>query len=225
MSRTETLSGVRWMSQLGYDPHAAMTMLTRLGSQHYSGMEKYLASHPEPAKREQRVAQLISDENLTQVARQHGGPRLWDGARAQNTSLGEAADELGAGDAGAGDLSRRAGDVLEPLRLYQAGQVPVVLASVESLALWGKATFRMDGAQATLQSDAGTLHLTLNDRQAVFNGQNISMTAPAVLLDGRLFAPVAVVAQGLGGSATLTPTGDAVVLRQGNHSATLTVAG
>ncbi len=70
--------GVRWMSQLGYDPQAAYTMLGKLDDGKGSGfLDKYLASHPDPKKRQATVTKIIADENLTDVARRSGGPKQW----------------------------------------------------------------------------------------------------------------------------------------------------
>jgi hypothetical protein len=64
------------MSQLGYDPNAAITMLGKLGSGGGGGLDKYLSTHPAPEDRQQRVRSLIYQENLNDVARRSGGPRL-----------------------------------------------------------------------------------------------------------------------------------------------------
>jgi len=68
--------GVRWMSQLGYDPNAAISMLGKLGGGSGGGLDRYLSTHPAPQDRQQRVQDLIRSENLTEVARRNGGPRL-----------------------------------------------------------------------------------------------------------------------------------------------------
>ncbi len=69
--------GVRWMSQLGYEPRAAISMLGKLRDGGSSGfLDKYLATHPDPKLRQQMVQQTIDKENLTDVARRVGGPRL-----------------------------------------------------------------------------------------------------------------------------------------------------
>ena len=70
--------GVRWMSQLGYDPQAAISMLGKLDGGGGSGfLDKYLASHPQPKDRQTIVASLIRTEKLTDVSRRTGGPKLW----------------------------------------------------------------------------------------------------------------------------------------------------
>jgi Zn-dependent protease with chaperone function len=69
-------TGVRWMSQLGYDPRASITMLGKLGSGSGGGVGKYLATHPDPKSRQERMQSLINSENLVDVARRMGGPRL-----------------------------------------------------------------------------------------------------------------------------------------------------
>jgi Zn-dependent protease with chaperone function len=70
--------GVRWMSQLGYDPKAAISMLGKLDDGRGGGfLDKYLATHPQPKDRQNIVAALIQKENLTSVAQRMGGPKLW----------------------------------------------------------------------------------------------------------------------------------------------------
>ncbi|HEY0073441.1 MAG TPA: M48 family metalloprotease [Abditibacteriaceae bacterium] len=70
--------GVRWMSQLGYDPKAAISMLAKLDDGRGGGfLDKYLATHPQPKDRQTIVASLIQKENLTSVAQRMGGPKLW----------------------------------------------------------------------------------------------------------------------------------------------------
>ena len=84
------ITGVRWMSQLGYDPQAAYTMLAKLDDGNSSFLDKYLATHPDPQKRQAVVEKLIGDEKLTDVARRMGGPKLWmaggNGANWNNTA-------------------------------------------------------------------------------------------------------------------------------------------
>lgn len=92
--------GVRLMSRLGYDPRAALTMLHKLdveGGGGGGGLDKYLSSHPAPAKRITAVSAQIQKENLIEAARQNGGPRLSDGGSYGNTSYS------GGGYANAGD--------------------------------------------------------------------------------------------------------------------------
>ena len=70
--------GVRWMSQLGYDPRAGISMLAKLDGGGGGGfLDKYLATHPQPKDRQTIVANLIRTENLTNVAQRMGGPKLW----------------------------------------------------------------------------------------------------------------------------------------------------
>jgi Zn-dependent protease with chaperone function len=70
------LGGVRWMSQLGYDPRAAVTMLGKLGGSNSGFLDKYLSTHPDPKARQANVQRLIDSEKLLDVAKQHGGPSL-----------------------------------------------------------------------------------------------------------------------------------------------------
>lgn len=71
--------GARWMSRLGYDPRAAVSMLGKVsgGNREPSEIEKYLASHPAPEARRVALRRLIAKEKLLLVASEHGGPKLW----------------------------------------------------------------------------------------------------------------------------------------------------
>ncbi|HVF11005.1 MAG TPA: M48 family metalloprotease [Abditibacteriaceae bacterium] len=77
------IGGVRWMSQLGFDPRAAVTMLGKLGGGNSGFLDKYLATHPDPKSRQAKVQQLITSENLLDVARRSGGPTLGASSSAQ----------------------------------------------------------------------------------------------------------------------------------------------
>ncbi|MBV9468175.1 MAG: M48 family metalloprotease [Abitibacteriaceae bacterium] len=71
------LVGVRLMSKLGYDPHAALNMLDKFDKIYPNSAGGYLSTHPAAKDREARIEQLISDEKLMDVAEDHGGPRFW----------------------------------------------------------------------------------------------------------------------------------------------------
>ena len=71
-------AGVRWMSRLGYDPRAALSMLRKSGEGPSNDVEKYLSSHPAPDERREKIASLIRRENLLAISRQNNGPRLFD---------------------------------------------------------------------------------------------------------------------------------------------------
>jgi predicted Zn-dependent protease len=71
------LAGVRWMSRLGYDPHAAVKILGKVSARHNLGASRgYFSTHPAPSERETRILLLIGQEKLMQIAKRNGGPRL-----------------------------------------------------------------------------------------------------------------------------------------------------
>ncbi len=74
---------VRWMSQLGYDPRAAHTMLGKLDeidARMRQGKPRGLLGigedHAPPRDRQEKVLSLINQRRLVEVARGGGGPRL-----------------------------------------------------------------------------------------------------------------------------------------------------
>jgi Zn-dependent protease with chaperone function len=85
--------GARFMSQLGYDPRAAVTMLAKLDTgSRGGGLDKYLSTHPAPKSRQAAVSQQITKENLLDVARRAGGPRLtMEGSTFSPTSYSDGA--------------------------------------------------------------------------------------------------------------------------------------
>lgn len=76
---------VNWMSRLGYDPRAAHSMLVKLVVIEGRGRRRTLwgigEDHPSPRDRQKKVADLINQGRLLEVARRAGGPRLSSGVR------------------------------------------------------------------------------------------------------------------------------------------------
>ncbi len=68
--------GIRWMSELGYNPRAAVAILDRQPSG--NGLQRLLSSHPSSRERKANLLAEIDREHLMDVARHHGGPRLND---------------------------------------------------------------------------------------------------------------------------------------------------
>ena len=76
-SEADALSA-RWMSRLGLDPRAEISILGKADRKAAVGeIERYWASHPAIRERNATLARLIAQENLLAVARENGGPRLW----------------------------------------------------------------------------------------------------------------------------------------------------
>ena len=68
--------GVESMAKLGYDPRAALSMLTKLGDGPDGTVDRALADHPTSKARRQKVSDLIAKDRLLDVAKRAGGPRL-----------------------------------------------------------------------------------------------------------------------------------------------------
>lgn len=105
--------GVRMMAKLGYDPRAAVSMLGKLGDGP-EGLSKVLSDHPTSKARRQRVTNLIAKDNLLDVAKRAGGPRLSmngddSDARYQNVSSDASTrDDLGYTAPGSANADRSA---------------------------------------------------------------------------------------------------------------------
>ena len=68
--------GVESMAKLGYDPRAALSMLSKLGDGPDGRIDRALADHPTSKARRQKVSDLIAKDRLLDVAKKAGGPRL-----------------------------------------------------------------------------------------------------------------------------------------------------
>jgi Zn-dependent protease with chaperone function len=233
-------TGVRWMSRLGYDPHAAISMLGKLGGS--GGTPQFLSSHPDPKSRQVTVQGLIDQDKLMDVARQAGGPRLTfngstsdnynatnypggdrypgdtGGDRYPNNGDNNTSDDAGY-DAQDGDASGDELDLGAPLstRVGGAGDVAVVMAPVNGFARWAGATISRSGNVSTLRRGNSTLELRLNSTVAILNRRSITMSAPAVNINGKLYAPLGLLAQGVGARATLDQNQGVVRLSLSNQ--------
>jgi Zn-dependent protease with chaperone function len=197
--------GVRWMSRLGYDPRAAVSMLGKLGGGG-GGITKYLSTHPDPASRQRRATDLIQKENLLDVARRSGGPRLTDSGAGYNYASTEnypTYDEpTNAALPGydTGSLGREI-SFGAPLLTVDRGEYNVILAPVAGVATWAGATVRTSGTQTTVQRDGFTLQLRRNSTVAYVNNRQRDLSVAPQVYDGRLYAPLGDLIEGLGGTA------------------------
>jgi len=229
--------GARWMSQLGYDPRAAVSMLGKLGSGSGGGLDKYLATHPAPKDRQTRVTQQIASEKLLQVAQQHGGPKLgsnlnysssayYPNANDDGNSYPDSSDPAGQpayyppsdngnnggnsspsyypSDDTSDDINREL-NFGAPLRLraIERGDSAVVMSPVYGFARWAGATVATRDTLVTMRRGDFTLQLRRNSTVATLNGRTVTMSAPAVLQNGVLYAPLGHLAAGVGARATL----------------------
>lgn len=224
--------GVRWMSRLGYDPRAAAAMLGKLGGG--GGGPQFLSSHPDPGKRQESVRALIAQENLLDVARRAGGPRLAssagdgsyagydDAAYPPSASNGDPGyyppsgdassprypDEdtqpgYAASDAGSNELDFGAPLRVRVMSVAGQGNLGVVMAPVNGFARWAGATIARNGLTRVLRRGGFELELRENSTVAYVNRRAVTMTAPAITYDGKFYAPLGQLAEGLGARATL----------------------
>jgi Zn-dependent protease with chaperone function len=215
--------GVRLMSRLGYDPRAAVTMLGKLGG---GSAPNFLSSHPDPKRRQREVNALIQKETLLEVARRAGGPRLSStenfGGNSENNSdngyyaptgnnsntyppTNDANYYPPAADTGSTSQNSEI-DLGAPLRLRMStrGDVNVIMAPVGGIAKWAGATASTssDGL-VTVRRGNNTLRLRRNSSVVEIDGETTTMSAPAVVYNNVLYAPLGTIVRALGGSAVL----------------------
>ncbi len=214
--------GVRAMAQLGFDPKAAVSMLGKLGGSS-SGLSKYLATHPSPSSRQKLVNEQIQKENLTQVATKAGGPFLSYGGRRADGSFDT--DIYNGTPVSLNNPSYNNQYNSIPLSIQPYNGNRVILAAVASVADFagGQVENTRDGRTLTVSRGDSYLRLSSNSSSAVLNGRSITMSAPAQVMDGRFYAPIGVLAEGLGGQATYDSAQDAVVLDFEGRSRTLSL--
>jgi len=213
--------GVRFMSQLGYDPRAAVTMLGKLGA---GGGPDFLSDHPATNARIQSVRDLIQRENLLAVAQRAGGPRL-----SSNLNFGSSGSDNGSdnGDNGydSSDNSAQGGqaqgdqiDLGSPLRyVVQSGtNQRVVMAPVAGFANWAGATVSTSGNVTRLRRGSNSLVLHRGSRIAELNGASVQLPAPVSALNGELYSSLGILTRAVGASANIGS--DSVQIRLNNRS-------
>lgn len=219
--------GVRWMSQLGFDPRASISMLGKLGDGGSGGLDKYLSTHPAPKDRQARMQTLIANEKLIDIATRMGGPRLSAGfdTGASNASYpGEPYN--GDGSIYPGDTTpdatdnntyypptntfpgTTAGNVAinlgAPLRVYNLGNGSgTVLAPVAGFARWAGARVTTNGRVTTISRGNNRLQLNRNSTAASLNGRAVKLSAPAQRVNNVLYAPMGHLVAAVNARATL----------------------
>ena len=235
--------GVRMMARLGYDPRAAMTMLQKMdaeGGGRGGGLDKYLATHPAPAARIKSVSALIQKDNLLDVARRSGGPRLSDGGNYSNAGhaggdypntndqypdeatpnnggyangSNDYPDYNNGANTGYGDNSgERVADLGAPLRIVERGDDSVILASAAGVARWAGATVRNNGNLTTLSRNGRQLELRRNSTVAYLNGRRLDLSMAPRVVSGVLYAPLGDLVEGVGGRARFDEQQNAIRL-------------
>jgi hypothetical protein len=224
------------MSQLGYDPRSAISMLAKLDTGgRGGGLEKYLSTHPAPKSRQAAVQQQITKEMLLDVARRAGGPRLaMVGSTYASTSYspegtdrypGDETNDNGSAYYPPDATSSEYSDGQEinfgaPLRLRAASDsnVSIVMAPVAGFARWAGAIVSGDGVDVTVRRGTQTLELRRNSTVAYLNDRSVMMSAAAVEYNGILYAPAAQLAQATGVRATLDNNSRVVRFSLGTRS-------
>ena len=219
--------GVRWMSQLGYDPRAAVTMLAKLGDGPDNPIDRALADHPESSQREKTVSNIIQTENLVEVARGHGGPRLGANLNfsnynaapnntapnyntstpvyvppANNANNGGAYPNYGGQSLAGGGTTTTPARELDfgaPLLLARGGDAPIIMAPVDGFARWAGAKLQTQGNVTTLRRGNAGVRITRYST-TYSSGRNSSTSAAADIYNGTLYAPIGILAEGAGGS-------------------------
>lgn len=203
--------GTRWMSQMGFDPNAAVSMLGRLGGGSGGGLERYLATHPAPKDRQANVQNLIQRENLRDVARRQGGPRLTASDLPQykysttNTSTATyPANSVPPTSDDIRDADRAS--LGAPLVLKQSGNYAVVMAPVGGFARWAGAAINLDEGNTvvTISRNRNSIRMRRDSPTAVINGRNVRLSAPAAVYNDLLYAPLGALSEGVGATASLS---------------------
>jgi Zn-dependent protease with chaperone function len=216
--------GVRYMSRLGFDPRAAISMLKKLDTGDGGGVDKYLATHPAPKDRENKVAEQIQKENLVQVATKAGGPFLtaqnlptYD-YRNTSASLNTAPDtedtlypdsdtSIGDDDDDTGTGSARRAAFGAPVVMASQDRYNVVMAPVGGFARWARADMSADDDNSNyviVRRGRFSIHLRPNSREATINGRRTTMSSPASVYNDLLYAPLGSLAEGVGATASLS---------------------
>lgn len=203
--------GVRWMSQLGFDPEAALTMLKKLDTGGGGGtLDKYLSSHPNPKDRENDVRKQIAEENLEEVARKAGGPSL----KARKLPAFDGVNKNFNEDIYSAPPS--SGHNFRPIIAVQNGDYKIVLVAVRNFADWADARIQVDGNVVRVSRGNNSIRMREGSRNVVINGLNRNLSVPAQIHQGDLYAPIGNVVAGVGGSVSWDPERHGVNVSVGN---------
>ncbi|MEO6906744.1 MAG: M48 family metalloprotease, partial [Abditibacteriaceae bacterium] len=189
--------GIRWMSQLGFNPEASLTMFEKLGGSE-SGIGQYLSDHPSNSSRAQAAIKEIKDENLEEVARKAGGPSL----SASNLPAFKGMGRDFSNDIYAMSTPNDGEQLSEPIIAVQNGNSTIILAAVGPFAHWAGTTARFDGDAYIVSLGNNSIRMRINSNQAVINGRNKTLSVPTQIYQNYLYAPVGDLAEGVGGTVT-----------------------
>jgi Zn-dependent protease with chaperone function len=189
--------GIRWMSQLGFNPEAAISMFKKLGGSE-GGIGKYLSDHPGNESRQTSAAREIKNENLEEVARKAGGPsyNAYGLPAFRGVSKNFSKDIYGASS------SNISNESAPPIIAIQNGNYKVVLAAVRNFAEWADANIQMKDDETIIVRGNNSIRLQLNSTRAIINGRDGNLSVPAQIYQGSLYAPIGDLADGVGGQVT-----------------------
>jgi hypothetical protein len=189
--------GIRWMSQLGFDPQAAISMFGKLGGS-ASGIGQYLSDHPQNDDRVKAAEKEIKDENLEEVARKAGGPSL----NAQDLPAFKGLNKEFSNDIYGMSTPDDGEQLSEPIIAVQKGDNKIVLAAVGPFAAWAGGKARVDGDIYVVSRGNNSIRMRINSDQAVINGRTKTLSVPTQIYRYYLYAPVGDLADGVGGTVT-----------------------
>jgi Zn-dependent protease with chaperone function len=199
--RDSDVYGVRWMSRLGFDPNASISMLGRLGGGS-GGVGRYLATHPDPKSRQENMRKLIAQENLVDVARRVGGPRLMAAdlpkySYSQTSASSSNFDERDFRDAQQAEFN------VPLIQVYRNGQ-SIIMAPLNEFSRWADAAVIFDDADdnvVTVRRRSNSIRLRRGSQQAVINGRTVTLLTTPFVERGEWYVPLDAMAQGVGGQA------------------------
>jgi Zn-dependent protease with chaperone function len=215
--------GARWMSQLGFDPNAAVSMMGRLGKGS-GGISKYFATHPNPEDRQQSVRELIAKENLNDVARRSGGPFLtmpglpeysYTNTGAPNSPNDDWNRDNNADWSDDDFKNARRADWSNQLILVQHTEQNTIMAPVNAISVWADARLEVDERNTnvvTMRRGNNFVRLRRNSNIAVLNGRTIRLSAAAAVYNGWLYAPLGILVDGVGARAKLDEDRNTILL-------------
>lgn len=223
--------GTRWMSQLGFDPRAAVSMLGRLGGGSGGGLDKYLATHPAPKDRQASVTKLIASEKLTEVATKAGGPRLTARDLPEysysNTSSTSDDDTFypdknsDSNDIGSNSTNGTRATFGAPLLMVRRGEFNVIMAPVGGFARWAGARVTVDernDSVLTVQRGRNSIRLRRNSTTATINGRSATLSAAVAVYNELLYAPLGALSEGVGAQASLSNDNRTIIIARDGES-------
>lgn len=215
--RDADVYGTRWMSRLGFDPNAAVSMLGRLG-EGSGGIGRYFATHPDPKDRQENMRKLIASENLLDVARRAGGPRLM-AADLPRYSYSQTAVR----NPGFNENDFRDAQQIEfetPLLTVPRGRQNIIMAPVNAFADWAQARVIGDARDEdviTIRLRNNYIRVRRGSAQGVINGRTTSLLTAPFVERNEWYVPLDALAQGVGGSAAWSSDGSRIYLTLGDR--------